>query len=606
MFPKSRTRASARRRGAVGVLVAVFLVALLGFAALSVDVGVMYNARTEIQRTADSAALGAASRLADYSTGDPLALATATAVELATRNEVFRQGMQLDAGDIVFGRGNYDPNAHTFQFVQTNDDPDAVRVRVRMTGNSSNGPLGLFFARIFGHASTDVSAEATAVMVPRDIALVADMSASHSDDSELRHYDVTDINLFDVWDDLPGGIYEAVSTWNPATIPPSWINADGTVPQAAGPGWGYMKTMGYGDMTVPSTFNPLTDPGLVKLTYRQSWSNAQLSNYLSAQGYNAAEVSAIMTNGGADTSTIYPYRVSVALGLATWNSGMAGGRWSLVGAPAGNGNTTMAGSELQWAESMMGRSLAASGAIWTEYVNYMKSTSTWMYDASSSFRYEFGIKTFTNFLLEQRGTFAETPELNDTRHQPMQAVKDATNHLMGYLNEIDSNDMVSLEIYGTTANHEVDLTSNFSQVADRLDDMQAGHYDGYTNTGGGIEQAITQLTGPLARTSAKKVMILLTDGKANVSASGAVGTNAAAEAAGAAYALSAAQQAADQGIKIFAVSVGAEANIALMEQIADIGGGEHFYAYGSIDQYSAALEQIFETIGGRRPVALVE
>jgi hypothetical protein len=43
-----------------------------------------------------------------------------------------------------------------------------------------------------------------------------------------------------------------------------------------------------------------------------------------------------------------------------------------------------------------------------------------------------------------------------------------------------------------------------------------------------------------------------------------------------------------------------------MQQIADIGAGEHFHAEGSIDQYSQQLESIFQRLGGTRPVELVE
>ncbi len=60
-----------RRRALVAVQVAVMAPVLLGFAALTIDVGAMYNAKAELQRTADSAALAAASMLAEFAAGDP-------------------------------------------------------------------------------------------------------------------------------------------------------------------------------------------------------------------------------------------------------------------------------------------------------------------------------------------------------------------------------------------------------------------------------------------------------------------------------------------------------------------------------------------------------
>ena len=49
-----------KEKGFVLVMVAFFLVALLGFAALAVDIGVLYGAKTSAQEVADAAALAGA------------------------------------------------------------------------------------------------------------------------------------------------------------------------------------------------------------------------------------------------------------------------------------------------------------------------------------------------------------------------------------------------------------------------------------------------------------------------------------------------------------------------------------------------------------------
>ncbi|MBU0719600.1 MAG: VWA domain-containing protein, partial [Planctomycetes bacterium] len=245
---------------------------------------------------------------------------------------------------------------------------------------------------------------------------------------------------------------------------------------------------------------------------------------------------------------------------------------------------------------------------WLDYINgYMNSTWTEMYRANSAFRYRFGVKTLTNYLLERKPGNSETPELADVPEQPMQAVKDAVNYMVEFIDDLDTDDQISLEIYGTTARHEVDLThrtaepAGLSTVSNRLNDMQAGHYDIWTNVGGGLERAIEELGSERARGMSRKMIILLTDGIANVNEDGATGD----EAGGAAYALAQAQAAAALGIRIFAVSVGAGANQVLMNQIADIGQGEHFHAEGSIEEYSAELAAIFQQLGGMRPVELI-
>ncbi len=46
-------RGTTRRRVAIVVMVAVFLVARLGFAAITVDVVALHNARNDLQRSAD-------------------------------------------------------------------------------------------------------------------------------------------------------------------------------------------------------------------------------------------------------------------------------------------------------------------------------------------------------------------------------------------------------------------------------------------------------------------------------------------------------------------------------------------------------------------------
>ena len=602
MIQVHRTEGLRRRRGAVAVQVAVMLTVLVGFAALTVDVGAMYNAKAELQRTADAAALAAASMLGEFAEGDPVTMARNAAVEFAASNSVWGSSMQVDPyQDVTFGRANYDTATNKYTFTPTDVMPDAVQVRVRMTSGSPNGPLSLMFAGIFGSNSTDLSAQAIALMVPRDIAVVADLSGSHTDDSELAHYKLTDINLHEVWDDFPGGIDDSPEEWAGLGYAPD-------DPQAAGPAWGYMKHMGYGTHPILASYQPTTDPGLVQLPYGATWYNLRLRMYLThfeGLGYNADEVNAIMS-GTYDSAGAWTARVAVALGLARWDSGMPGGLWEKLGiepTEAGDGGDQISDSEVVWVEQFGDRSLAASRDIWRNYIaNYVGKTGTKAYNANHDFRYRFGVKTFTNYLMECRPAHSSTPEFASARTQPMQAVKDATEHMVQLISALDTDDQVSLEVYGTTARHEIDLTYDFFLVSDRLNEMQAGHYDSWTNMGGGITRGIEELTGPRARTASRKIMILLTDGYANVTESGQGGDYS----GGRAYALAQAEEAAAAGIRIFPVSVGAWADTDLMDNIATIGSGEHFHAEGSIEAYSAELDEIFNTLGGQRPVELIE
>lgn len=587
-----------RRRAVVAVQVAVMLTVLVGFAAITVDVGVMYNTRSDLQRTADAGALAAASRLVDYGFGDPVELARAEALHFVEENAVLGHDVTVDTvGDVVFGQATYNSESNTYDFVETEVMPDAVRVEVKHTADSVNGPVSLYFARIFGIDSTEISASATAVIVPRDIALVADLSGSHNDDSSFYHYRMVDINAWDVWGAFPGGIDDVGGCWDPETMPPEWFDEDGFAPQAAGPAWGYFKHLGFGTETITSSYNPASDTGLIQLKYNYDWTNSDLESYLYAQGYVESEVDALMSRD-YDTSGAWRYRVAAALGLAYWNSGYPGGLWETRGVPpgdTGNGNGFVGSSEIEWAENFGDRSLSSSGYVFRTYIDHMARTNTNMYRANSNFYCRFGVKSFMDFMMDKRPGNSSTPEFADSPTQPMQAVKDAVGFMADLIHDLDTDDQLSLEVYGTIGRHEVDLTQDHLSVKDRMNALQAAHYDSYTNIGDGIQRAIEELNSDRARGSSRKIIILLTDGQANRPS----GTDAKQ------YARNKAQIAANLGMRIFAVSVGAGADQSLMQDIADIGHGEHFHAGGSVEEYSAELTEIFQRLGGQRPVELI-
>ena len=212
------------------------------------------------------------------------------------------------------------------------------------------------------------------------------------------------------------------------------------------------------------------------------------------------------------------------------------------------------------------------------------------------------LKTFVNFLLERREAHHETPVLAQSPEEPLEAVKLATTWCLAVLDDLDSNDQMSLEIYATDAHHEMDLTENYHDVAARLAEMQAGHYNSSTSIGAGLEIAIDELTSNRARPHAKQVIMLMTDGQANVNDLGNHDPTGAAI-----YALGQAQRAADHGIRIYCISVGVGADRNLMQQIASIGRGEEFYASGDDPvEYTAQLMEIFGRLGGKRPVGLIQ
>ena len=168
-----------QRRGAVVVLAAFLMVAMIAMVAFSVDVGALYVARTELQRAADSGALAAAAEMLESNLdgGDWGAerdrQVRNTARQFVELNFIGRQSPTIDInteqkedGDLLFGEvANWDAARRTFQS-SGGEEYNAVQVRVSRS-DRINGEVPLFFAKIFGMRTSEVEARATAAFVTR-------------------------------------------------------------------------------------------------------------------------------------------------------------------------------------------------------------------------------------------------------------------------------------------------------------------------------------------------------------------------------------------------------------------------------------------------------
>ncbi|HNS72867.1 MAG TPA: pilus assembly protein TadG-related protein, partial [bacterium] len=126
------TRFLRRTRGAVMVLAAVSMVAVMGLAALAIDVGYVFTARNQLQAGVDASALAGAAGLMTSQN-----LAIQQAMDFAGRNNCINQPVAVGAGDISF--------------------PNSSRIRV-----TSSRQLPLFFASALGIGRVTISAAATA------------------------------------------------------------------------------------------------------------------------------------------------------------------------------------------------------------------------------------------------------------------------------------------------------------------------------------------------------------------------------------------------------------------------------------------------------------
>jgi Flp pilus assembly protein TadG len=249
-----------------------------------------------------------------------------------------------------------------------------------------------------------------------------------------------------------------------------------------------------------------------------------------------------------------------------------------------------------------------SGGSWNDYISYVKSDRGDVQNAG--YRYYYGYRTLLNYWQSQQYMVSQTPDLWQTHEQPITAVKDAVTLFLAYMNALRTDDRLGLASYtyanppGGSGNGsgklEVPLTDDYDQIESRSRHMQAGHYMAYTNIAGGIQAALTELR-TRGRTGALRLIVLLTDGNAN-RPTDPHKSNYPAEAA-----LEQAQQAANANIPILTISLGAVADTALMQDIAEITNGAYFVIPGghSVDEYKDQLEAIFTQIANRRPLRLV-
>jgi Flp pilus assembly protein TadG len=159
------------RSGNVLVLTALMMVFMFGILALAVDLGYLNVVRTQLQKSADAAAMAAAwdliekdASMVNTGASTRVASAQATARQYAGLNLVARSSPALAAQDIQIG---YLSNPSDPSLPMSFADPtrfNAVRVLTRRTSDQ-NGLVPLFFARVIGTNSSSAQAEATAAFV---------------------------------------------------------------------------------------------------------------------------------------------------------------------------------------------------------------------------------------------------------------------------------------------------------------------------------------------------------------------------------------------------------------------------------------------------------
>jgi len=616
-----RRRLHARYRGTVLTQGVLFGSAVgLATMAMAIDTGLMYSAKQELQNAADSAALAAASQLG--ATTEAQELAGAQAAAFSSLNKVAKDGYDLNVNaDVKFGHAVL--NGSKYDFYPDQQPYDAVRVHLHRDQTAHDGPVSLTFARAIGRPTAHIQASATAMLVPRDIACVIDLSGSMNDDSELQHYKTfpsgnggtrpgVQVNTRDIWCALNGPVPHRPYVGGTPTT--SEYAAD------TGPTWGNLNA--WGTQLTLGTYNPTTDTGLLYLKKTVNCTATSVTTNLTTRGYKTTASSSPSTMTEVDClmkgtkdnaySNNFKNRCLVLLGLADWKSGKSNSKYGQnVG---GDGDDYVEDNELT---NQLAYPSGMSGGSWASYLTYVSNSSTEMVGTDSNFQYRYGLKTFVNYLLEDRAGHASTPILASCPEMPTTAVKDAVQSMIDTIVALQTQDHCSLEVFGTTSRHEVNLSipttgqtlaQALQAVPNTLYQRQAAYYDGTTNIGAGINEGIKELTSTRARSAAAKVLIMLTDGKPNIDSRGSyVYDNAPSVIS---WCTDRANAAKNQHITVYTVGVGADVNPTLLSSLAT-RPEYYFYADSAPDatgapKYVAELKEIFNTLGGRRPVRLIQ
>lgn len=170
-----------KRRAVVAVQVVVLSTVLFGVAALTIDVGAMFNTRADLQRTADAAALAGVS---GYVTDDMMLVRRDEGgselfsdVRLLAQNRMTQIGLSngtygtdstyLTTNDITLGWIDVSSGTSPIDAALTVNQYNAVQVVARRTTQDPNGPVNFLFASIFGRHHGNVTATATAAFDDR-------------------------------------------------------------------------------------------------------------------------------------------------------------------------------------------------------------------------------------------------------------------------------------------------------------------------------------------------------------------------------------------------------------------------------------------------------
>jgi hypothetical protein len=549
--------------------------------------------------------------------------ARAMAVYVASINGFF---IDEDA-DVELGKRLLGGNAGEFTETWGSGPYNMVRVNIRKDNPDKTAPdarLPLIFAPIMGTSSQQITTSATAFIESRDIVCTLDYSTSMNDDSLLISASVNRLGKSAVEANLD-------SIWS------ALVTAD--VRYSDDPATKKFPSTGYGSLNTAAGTSHSSDNSLTVLTalgiftpenrYYYSWSlNTSGDDYyfITSGGYNWRRFTQGSFNGQLrrklTTSSTWTtvaettapgYFPNVAENCIPWpQEGKSSSTGLRLGKP----------------------SVATSKSRWLAYVDYVRTDSSLN---GQGYRKRYGYRTLMNYLMASRPLNNQSEDLWRVPHYPFHAMKLGMTTFCDFMADLSYGDNIGLVNYavegrietgldddgaGTTVNlNGDDLTTAYSDINTISVHKQAGHYSSNTAIGAGIEKA-RELIADEGRYGAQKAILLMTDGQPNVSPSGFslpnnwswstlfdydgdgdadyTTNNTAAR-----YALYQAKLAADSGIVVHTLCVGAGADVNLMKAIAHVSGGYDIVvpAGTTTAEMESQLREAFGVLAGQVPPA---
>lgn len=647
-----------KRKGVFFVLAIVCLFAAMTFVGMSVDLGMITVTKTRMQSAADAASLAAAQEIVvgireagEQGVTDIVAVQAIAASAARDMAEYVceKNGFYIAKGsDVSLGKRILADDGVSYEESWGVPPYNMVRVDIRMDNPDMDAPdakLPLIFAPVTGERTQTITTSATAFIESRDIVAVLDYSGSMTFDSIFRSDTVARMGLPAVEEGLD-------DIWQSLVDSNVRFSDDLSTQKFPASGFGKINSA-YGTYVSSSSTSSIFDELGLGGSPGETTTNTQYYlDWTWTTGYGDGAHYFLIKDG---------YRwekyLSGPYSWGVWRTGenFNGGWWnpSESNAPGyyveaeGSGYVPFPQEGIDDGELNGKPSESESKSLWNGYIGYVKNNLS-----SYGYQKRYGYRTLMHYLIAQRRENHKSEDLWRAPIYPHHAMKEGISILAEFLNNLGYGDHLGLVTYASTSRIETGisdagadslidlgdspLTSEVLDIDTIQRQKQAGHYNGATGIGYGLEDA-RDLLDDHGRYGAQKAILLMTDGQSNQYPSGwdtsslpsdwdwdtttdfdgdgeadvvfesgyTSGGNGDGNWKAALHSFVRAKEAVDAGYIVHTISMGSGADTSLMQAIADLSGGEYVHiASGTTnEQMEEDLEAAFAVLAGQVPPA---